>query len=336
MHLVENSTIMREDPGESFPWEEQPIPFADDSPPEEDPQSLGHFVYLLGQNEIIQEQMAQLLAEAQEQSAQVVALTRYFTGAEASDARHAQQAELISRLESLQEQLDELNKSVTKLSRSQFKSNTLTESREQQVNDSLSTLQEIATRREEIAEERELAQQRRLAQIRSDARGALAADLLPGLDGLELALEHGPQILAQQRRREEAARSEQLRRQQTPPPSVWSNLRRVLTEPKPKPAPAALPPVSAEVSDALNGWLQGLVLVRERFLSLLAKESIQPIDALGKPFDPRLHVAVGGEERRDVAANTVVTVLRKGYVQGERVLRYAEVLVSRAPEADNP
>ena len=85
------------------------------------------------------------------------------------------------------------------------------------------------------------------------------------------------------------------------------------------------------MSDTLSGWLQGLGLVRDRFVALLAKESIQPMDALGKPFDPRLHVAVGGEERSDVAANTVVTVLRKGYVQGDRVLRYAEVLVSRAP-----
>lgn len=305
---------------------------ANDSPPDVDLQSQGHLFYLRSQNEILQEQVAQLLVEAQEHGTQVAALIRHFTGAAASNARHAQQAELVTRLETLQEQLDELNKTVTKLSRSQFKSNTLTESREQQVNDSLSTLQEIATRREEIGEDREMAQQRRLAQMRSDARGALAVDLLPSLDGLERALEHGPQLLAEQRRREEAARTEHLRHQQTPPPSVWSRVRRVFTEPGEEKPVAALPAVAGEMSDAFNGWLQGLSLVRERFLSLLAKESIQPIDALGKPFDPRLHVAVGGEERSDVAANTVVSVLRKGYIQGERVLRYAEVLVARAVE----
>ncbi|MCL4831256.1 MAG: nucleotide exchange factor GrpE [Caldilineaceae bacterium] len=311
---------------------DEPIPYADDDPRDGEFQSQGHLYYLMSQNEMLQAQVAQLLAEAQEQSTQVAALTRHFTGGAASDARHAERTELVTRLETLQEQLDELNKTVTKLSRSQFKSNTLTESREQQVNDSLSTLQEIATRRDEIAADREMAQQRRLAQLRSDARGALAADLLPGLDGLELALEHGPQILAEQRRREEAVRAEQTRRQQTPPPSVWSNLRRVFGEAERETTPPALPAVVGETSEALGGWLQGLELVRERFLALLAKESIQPIDALGRPFDPRLHVAVGGEDRRDVAANTVVAVLRKGYVQGERVLRYAEVLVSRAPK----
>ncbi len=313
--------------------------FANDSQPDVDPQSQGHLFYLRSQNEILQEQLAQLLEETQEHGAQVAALTYHFTGDTASAARHAQQVELVTRLETLQEQLDELNKTVTKLSRSQFKSNTLTESREQQVADSLSTLQEIATRRDEIAVQREMAQQRRLAQIRSEARGALAVELLPSLDGLELALEHGPQIVAEQRRREEAARVEHLRRQQTPQPSVWSKVRRVFGEQGPETPPAALPAVAGEMSDTLSGWLQGLGLVRDRFVALLAKESIQPIDALGKPFDPRLHVAVGGEERSDVAANTVVSVLRKGYIQGDtfdklstsRVLRYAEVLVSRAP-----
>jgi molecular chaperone GrpE (heat shock protein) len=325
-----------ETPAESIPWEDQPIPFADDSPPALDPQSQGHLFYLTAQSELLQEQLARLLAETQEHSTQVAALTRHFTGAESDAARHAQQVELVTRLETLQEQLDDLNKTVTKLSRSQFKSNTLTESREQQVNNSLSTLQEVATRREEIIEDRELAQQRRLAQMRSDARSSLAADLLPSLDGLELALEHGPQILAEQRRREEAARTEHLHHQQTAPPSVWSNLRRVFGDPGEELPPAALPAVAGETSDALTGWLKGLELVRDRFMALLAKESIQPIAAQGKPFDPRLHVAVGGEERADVPVNTVVSVLRKGYVQGERVLRYAEVLVSRAPEADNP
>ena len=318
---------------EANDWADQPIPFADDSPPEEAFPSQGHLYYLIGQNELLQEQLTQLLAETQEHSAQVAALTRHFTGPAANDARYAQQVELVTRLETVQEQLDELNKTVTKLSRSQFKSNTLTESREQQVADSLSTLQEIATRREEIATQRQMAEQRRLAQIRSDARGALAADLLPGLDGLELALEHGPQLLAEQRRREESARNEYLRRQQTASPTVWSRVRRVFGEPGDDAPLPALPAVTGEMSDAFNGWLQGLELVRERFLSLLAKESIQPIDALDKPFDPRLHVAVGGEERQGVAANTVVSVLRKGYVQGDRVLRYAEVLVSRAPSA---
>lgn len=326
-----NSPNSGNTPGESIVWQEQPTPADDDSPLDIIPQSQGDIFYLLSQNEILQEQLARLLEETQEHSIQVAALTHHFTGEKASAARHAQQAEIVTRLETLQEQLDELNKTVTKLSRSQFKSNTLTESREQQVSNSLSTLQEIATRREEIGAEREMAQQRRLAQLRSDARGALAADLLPSLDGLELALEHAPQLLAEQHRREEAVRSEYLRRQQTPQPSVWSNLRRVFGE-QAQEMPPSLPPAVAEgMSDAFSGWLQGLELVRERFLSLLAKESIQPIEALGKPFDPRLHVAVGGEERSDMPANTVVSVLRKGYVQGDRVLRYAEVLVSRAP-----
>jgi molecular chaperone GrpE len=74
-----------------------------------------------------------------------------------------------------------------------------------------------------------------------------------------------------------------------------------------------------------------LQLVYERAATLLATEEIQAIDALHKPFDPRLHVAVGTAERADLEPNRVVQVMRKGYRQRERVLRYAEVIVSRQP-----
>ncbi len=263
------------------------------SAPAADPQSQAHLRQLVAQNSHLQAQVAALLAESQIHSAQVDALTRHFTGSQAEAAQHAMQTDLISRLETVQEQLDELAKTVTKLGRTQFKSNTLTESREQQVGQSLATLQEIATRREEIAADRQLAEQQRLAHLRQEARGDLAADLLPSLDGLELALAHGRQMVAEQQRRAEAARSDRQQPPPPPPPGVWDRVRRVFTEPTPPMAPPSPPPVDAGLAESLNGWLEGLALVQARFADLLAAESIQPIDALHKPFDPRLHVAVG-------------------------------------------
>ena len=100
----------------------------------------------------------------------------------------------------------------------------------------------------------------------------------------------------------------------------------------PTPAAAsALQESLHEARGAIQAWLQGLALVQQRFVALLATEDIQQIDALHRRFDPRLHVAVDTAVRDDVAPNQIVAVARKGYRQRERILRYAEVVVARQP-----
>ena len=87
------------------------------------------------------------------------------------------------------------------------------------------------------------------------------------------------------------------------------------------------------MTDAMVAWLQGLELVRTRFLGLLATADIYPIEAAGRLFDPRLHLALETASRADLPDGAVVNVLRKGYRQRERVLRYAEVTVNRVAGA---
>ena len=82
----------------------------------------------------------------------------------------------------------------------------------------------------------------------------------------------------------------------------------------------------------LEAWLQGLEMVRTRFLALLATADISPIRAEGQRFDPRLHLAMTIESHADARDGAVVAVLRKGYQQRGRVLRYAEVAVNRVAE----
>jgi hypothetical protein len=83
----------------------------------------------------------------------------------------------------------------------------------------------------------------------------------------------------------------------------------------------------------VEAWLQGLEMVRTRFLALLATAGIYPMEAEGQPFDPRLHLAMATESRSDAPDGTVVAVLRKGYRQRDRVLRYAEVAVNHVAGA---
>jgi len=63
----------------------------------------------------------------------------------------------------------------------------------------------------------------------------------------------------------------------------------------------------------------------------LGTHGLQPIEAVGSRFDPKLHEAVGHEESRDHPEDTVVSELRRGYRVRDRVVRPALVKVARPP-----
>ncbi len=79
----------------------------------------------------------------------------------------------------------------------------------------------------------------------------------------------------------------------------------------------------------LAGWLNGQRLLRERLLKLLEAEGVEPIEALGQPFDPYHHVAVKAVSLPDQPANIIVKVERAGYRYKNRILRFADVVVNR-------
>ena len=76
--------------------------------------------------------------------------------------------------------------------------------------------------------------------------------------------------------------------------------------------------------------IKGIELVRRQFLDALSKLNVEEIEAMGKPFDPELHNAVGQVEAQEgQEENTIALVLQKGYRMGERVIRYSMVQVVR-------
>ena len=83
------------------------------------------------------------------------------------------------------------------------------------------------------------------------------------------------------------------------------------------------------------GWLEGLRLVRRNLDSILESELVTKIEAEGQPFEPWEHEAVFHEETADGKEGMVVRVIRDGYKLGDRVLRAAQVTVSKAPEPEN-
>ena len=84
-------------------------------------------------------------------------------------------------------------------------------------------------------------------------------------------------------------------------------------------------------SSAQEGIASGLDMVHKQFLAVLAKYGVEPIEALGRPFDPNFHEALMQQPSADAPEGTVVAELGKGYKIHDRVLRPSKVAVSVKP-----
>ena len=81
--------------------------------------------------------------------------------------------------------------------------------------------------------------------------------------------------------------------------------------------------------DRSDPFVQGVSIVRQQFLSTLEQMGVKRVDPLGTPFNPSLHEAVSSVPAPEgTAPNTVVGVIRPGYLIGDEVLRPATVAVS--------
>jgi molecular chaperone GrpE len=90
---------------------------------------------------------------------------------------------------------------------------------------------------------------------------------------------------------------------------------------------------------SVESFKEGVELTSRQLDAAFQKFSISPIAPQGEKFDPHRHQAISQVES-DQEPGTVVTVLQKGYMLNDRVLRPALVIVARekaAPEAEaNP
>jgi molecular chaperone GrpE len=88
---------------------------------------------------------------------------------------------------------------------------------------------------------------------------------------------------------------------------------------------------AARASEGAKSIVDGLELVHKQLLAALAKHGIEPIHAIGEPFDPNLHDAMMQHPSAEHPENTVVMEMSKGYKHRDRVLRPSGVAVSAKP-----
>lgn len=75
-------------------------------------------------------------------------------------------------------------------------------------------------------------------------------------------------------------------------------------------------------------YVANIAVTHQAFLATLRRYGVTPLDALGQPFDPNLHEAVGELPDTALPSGMVAHVVQTGYLDGEKLLRPARVLVS--------
>ncbi|MCX5809041.1 MAG: nucleotide exchange factor GrpE [Proteobacteria bacterium] len=77
---------------------------------------------------------------------------------------------------------------------------------------------------------------------------------------------------------------------------------------------------------------EGIEIVLNEFLKVLERAGVEPVEALGKKFDPNFHEAFLQEERDDMKPETVISEHQKGYVLNGRLIRPSMVSISTNSE----
>ncbi|WP_105215646.1 MULTISPECIES: nucleotide exchange factor GrpE [unclassified Pseudoalteromonas] len=84
-------------------------------------------------------------------------------------------------------------------------------------------------------------------------------------------------------------------------------------------------------NEALVPMLEGIEMTAKSFVEAVAKFNVEVVNPQGEAFNPELHQAMAMQPSEDVAPNTVIAVMQKGYTLNGRLLRPAMVMVSKAP-----
>ena len=73
----------------------------------------------------------------------------------------------------------------------------------------------------------------------------------------------------------------------------------------------------------------GLELTFKSFADTLERLDIKAFGEAGETFDPNIHNAVMHVEDEEKGEGEIVEVFQKGYIKGDKVIRYAQVVVAK-------
>ena len=77
-----------------------------------------------------------------------------------------------------------------------------------------------------------------------------------------------------------------------------------------------------------EAYRKGVEMTMNQFLEVMKALGVTPIEALGAPFDPKLHNAVMHVEDPEHGEQEIVQEFQKGFKMGDRVIRFSMVQVA--------
>jgi len=84
----------------------------------------------------------------------------------------------------------------------------------------------------------------------------------------------------------------------------------------------------------IEAFKEGFRLVKDQLLCCLEKHGVEPIKAVGEPFDPNYHDALMQVQSEEHEDNKVVEEFEKGYLLKGRLLKPAKVSVCKAAKKE--
>ncbi len=89
---------------------------------------------------------------------------------------------------------------------------------------------------------------------------------------------------------------------------------------------------ASEQAADLESLKEGMTLTLKLLDSALDKCSVKELNPVGEKFDPQFHQAMTMQEAPETEPGTVLSVVQKGYLLHDRLLRPAMVIVAKSPE----
>lgn len=86
--------------------------------------------------------------------------------------------------------------------------------------------------------------------------------------------------------------------------------------------------IETQESNEFRHFLHGVELISKQLNDVLESLGVQPIVAIGEPFDPHIHEAVVTEPSDKYEPDTVTEEIARGYRMGDRLLRPSMVKVA--------
>ncbi|WP_394846559.1 nucleotide exchange factor GrpE [Pendulispora brunnea] len=87
---------------------------------------------------------------------------------------------------------------------------------------------------------------------------------------------------------------------------------------------------SAQRAQDVKAVIDGMQMILKQFEQTLGKLDIKKVPAVGSPFDPTVHEAIQQVETDQHPSGTVIFEVQPGYIQGDKLLRAAMVVVAKA------